>query len=95
VTLNALEQGRHRRQDAGCADKDWAQPQDAGEVTLTFDTKGEIIILSNAEQRYPQVDVVPAFIRIYSSFILRKLRSVPFGTLRRGNHETQGSGKKT
>jgi hypothetical protein len=29
--------------------------------TLTFNTKGEIIILSNAEQRCPQFDVVLAF----------------------------------
>ena|SRR5579863_2735659 len=28
---------------------------------LTFNTKGENIILSNAEQRCPQVDVAPAF----------------------------------
>jgi len=31
-----------------------AKSQDGGEITLTFNTKGEIIILSNAEQRCPQ-----------------------------------------
>jgi hypothetical protein len=30
MPLDAPEQGRHRRQDAGSKDKDWAQPEDEG-----------------------------------------------------------------